>query len=90
MFRDRGFPPLSGHLLALPLGPCSWMCQCHVINLSDQTFVTVLIALGFILCNSLVALLSFNLNGMSGKKKTGTQLNKNGQEQIQLRFFFSP
>ena len=41
-------------LFALHLGLLSWTCQCHVINLSDQTFMAVLTALGFILCNSLL------------------------------------
>jgi hypothetical protein len=41
----------------------------------------------FILYSSLVVLLSSNLNRMSGKKETGTQLIKSNQEQI--RSFFS-
>jgi len=90
MFRDHGFPPLSRHFVCFASGspqldvsmPCHQSFRPDIYDCTNST--------RFYTLQFTFALLSFNLNVMSGKKKTGTQLNKNGQEQIQLRFLPHP
>ena len=90
MFRDHGFPPLSRHFVCFASGspqldvsmPCHQSFRPDIYGCTNST--------RFYTLQFTSALLSFNLNVMSGKKKTGTQLNKNGQEQIQLRFLPHP